>query len=79
MHKICKKYTKLYKELDREKKSKRTFNLNDEERKEFTIKIKKYFNHFEKLVELIENKYHDNIIRIILDFVEQNHVLYSKY
>ena len=44
IHKICKKYTKLYKELDRKKESKRTFNLNDEEREEYSVRFKKLIN-----------------------------------
>ena len=72
MHKICKKYTELYKKLDKKKESKRTFSLNDEERHEYTIKIMKGLLHFEKLEELIENKYHDCITQFDDDFVGQN-------
>ena len=47
--------------------SKRTFNLNDEEKEEYIIRVKKTDKHFDKLEELIENKYHDNIRSITLD------------
>ena len=67
MHKICKKYTKLYEKLDRKKVSERKLNLNDEEREEYTIRLENFLNRFEKLEELIENKYHDKRSRIILD------------
>ena len=67
MHKICKKYTKLYEKLDRKKESERKSNFNDEEREEYTIQVKNLFNRFEKLEELIENKYNDIINSIIFD------------
>ena len=62
MHKICKKYAKLYEELDRKKESKRTFNLNDEEREEYILRVQKTDKHFDKLEDLVNNKYYDNII-----------------
>jgi hypothetical protein len=52
---------KLYKELDRKKKSKRTFNLNYEEREEYIIRVQKTDKHFDKLEDLVNNKYYDNI------------------
>jgi hypothetical protein len=68
MHKICKKYAKLYKELDRKKESKRTFNLNDEEREEYIIRDQKTDKHFDKLEDLVHNKYYNNIRSITLDY-----------
>ena len=67
MKKICKRYVKLYEKLDRKKESERKSNFNHEEREEYTIKVKNLFNRFEKLEELIENKYNDIIISIIFD------------
>ena len=68
LHKICKKYRKLYKKLDTEKESERRLNLNDEEREEYIIRVHKTYKHFDKLEDSVENKYYDNIRSITLDF-----------
>jgi hypothetical protein len=74
MHKINKKYAKLYERLDTEKESERTLNLKDEERGKYTITVQETYKHFNRLNDLIENKYYDNDIIFQLVFVEQNHI-----
>ena len=68
LQKICKKYAKLYEELDTQKESERTLNLNDEEREEYIIRVRKTYKNFDKLEDSVENKYYDNIRSITLDF-----------
>jgi hypothetical protein len=59
LQKICKKYVTLYQKLDREKESERFNNLKGVERKEFHKRVIKTCRRFEKLQDLIENKYYD--------------------
>ena len=65
--KKSKKYAKLYEKLDKNKESERTFNLNDEEREEYILRVQKTDKHFDKLEDLVNNKYYDNIRSITLD------------
>ena len=67
MEKISKKYAKLYEKLDENKESERTFNLKDEEREEYIIRYWKTDKHFDKLEDLVNNKYYDNIKSITID------------
>ncbi len=67
MHKICKKYAKLYEKLDRKKESERKSNFNDEEREEYVIRVHKTYKRFDKLEDLVNNKYYDNSKSITID------------
>ena len=53
IQKICQKYAKLYRRLDRKKESKRRYNLNDEETEEDDIRYWKTDKHFDKITDLI--------------------------
>ena len=65
---ICQKYAKIYRKLDRKKESERRHNLNDKERKEDGIRFWNTAKHFDKLIELVNNKYNNNIREFRLDY-----------
>jgi hypothetical protein len=72
MRKICKQYAKLYEKLDTHKESERRFHLNEEdaaeEGEEYTIRYHENYKHFEKLQDLVKNRYYDNSKRFVLDY-----------
>ncbi len=78
MRKICKKYAKLDERFDKHKESERRYNLNDEERVEFSKIYHENFRHFEKIQYLVENKYYDNNIIILLDYRRPKPCILSK-
>ncbi len=57
MIKVCKQYAKLYEKIDTHKESGGRFNLNDEERVEYTIIYHENYKNFEKLQDLIKKIY----------------------
>jgi hypothetical protein len=68
MHKICKRYVKLYQELDKEKESERMKFFEDGVEMRFIDTMR----HFVKLRELIKNKYHDCIIQFDVEYCRVN-------
>jgi hypothetical protein len=59
IQKVCKKYVKLYAKLDTNKELEIN-KFNHEEIDEYTIRFEENFMHFQKLEELLKNRYYDN-------------------
>ena len=68
LQKICQKYAKIYRKLDIKKESERRHNLNNKGRERDGIRFWNTVTHFDKLIELVNNKYNNNVREFRLDY-----------